>query len=351
MIDFASPWAFLLLLVIPLLVWRRRSSEPGAVRYSSLNNVAMAGMSWRQGMAWIPPFLRVVALVLLIVALARPQRGLEIVRDVSQGIAIEMVVDRSGSMGQEMLYDGVNLTRLDVVKRVFHDFVLGDGDELEGRPADLVGMISFARYPDTVCPLTLAHDALPNFLETVHLVTDRREDGTAIGDAIALAAARLQKAEEAYLQQADKAQDDYEIKSKIIILLTDGENTAGKRDPLAAADLAASWGIKVYTIGVGGLNSLQGVNSFLGRGRIAGYGIDEAKLKTIAEKSGGIYRMAKDAQSLREIYQEIDRLERTDVESIRYVDHKELFGLFALAALALVGTESMLNTTLLRRVP
>ena len=349
MMEFGSPWAFLLLLVIPLMLWRRRQSEPRAVRYSSLNNVAMAGMSWRQGIIWLPPFLRVAALVLLVIALARPQHGLEVIRDISQGIAIEMVVDRSGSMGQEMLYDGLSLTRLDVVKRVFHDFVLGDGHKLEGRPSDLVGMISFARYPDTVCPLTLAHDTLPRFLDTVQLVTDRQEDGTAIGDAIALAAARLQKAEEAYLKQTDAAQEDYEIKSKIIILLTDGENTAGKRDPVAAADLAASWGIKIYTIGVGGLNSLNAMNRFLGQ--IARHGIDEKKLKTIAEKSGGIYRLAKDARSLREIYREIDRLERTDIESIRYVDHKELFGLFALAALAMVGAEGLLNTTLLRRIP
>ncbi len=352
MIQFASPWAFLLLLSIPLLVWRQQRSEPGAVNFSSLHNAARAGRSWRQRLLWMPSFLRIAALILLVIALARPQRGQEIVRNVTQGIAIEMVVDRSGSMGQTMHYDGQSLTRLDVVKKVFHDFVMGDGATLEGRPNDLIGMISFARHPETACPLTLAHDAFPQFMKTVRLATRRSEDGTAIGDAIALAAARLQKAEEAYLQQAEASRDDYEIKSKVILLLTDGENTAGKRNPLAAADLAATWGIKIYTIGVGGLDSLSAVNSFLARIRTSqGVGVDEKMLKAIAEKTGGTYRLAKDAQSLREIYSEIDRLERTDVESVRYVDHKELFGLFALMALALVSTEGILGATLLRRAP
>jgi Ca-activated chloride channel family protein len=213
-------------------------------------------------------------------------------------------------------------------------------------------MITFARYPDTVCPLTLAHDALPRFLDTVQLVKYRAEDGTAIGDAIALAAARLKKAEDTYRQQAGEGTDSYEIKNKLIILLTDGENTAGERDPVQAAELAASWGIKVYTIGVGSADWFRNVNTLLGTMRVpSGSGVDEEVLKRIADRTGGIFRLATDADSLREIYREIDNLEKTEIESVRYVDYRELFGVFAIAALALVGTESVLCSTLLRRLP
>ena len=130
----------------------------------------------------------------LVIALARPQEGRERVRDTSRGVAMEMVVDRSGSMGAVMDFDGKRMTRLDVVKRVFREFAMGNGKTLKGRPNDLIGMITFARYPDTICPMTLAHDALTEFLKTVQRVKRRHEDGTALGDAISRAAARLMTA-------------------------------------------------------------------------------------------------------------------------------------------------------------
>jgi len=300
----------------------------------------------------VPWLLRLAALVLLIVCLARPQIGLERVRDVSKGVAIEMVADRSGSMGAEMEFGGERLTRLDVVKRVFEEFVSGNGKDLKGRPNDLVGMIAFARYPDTVCPLTLAHGALSRFLDSVKLVRRRNEDGTSIGDALALAAARLNTADETLARQRKEAKGDYTIKSKVIILLTDGQNNAGRRGPRESAKLAKSWGIKVYAIGIGGRESVRTVRTPLGEYKVPmGPGVDEDALREIADLTGGIYRLAEDAESLRAIYKEIDRLERTEIESLRFLDYREVFASFALGVLALLFVEIVLAGTVFRKIP
>ena len=249
---FESPWMFALVVVVALLVVYRLFRGKGAsLRFSSTAHVKGTGRSLRQRLLWAPLGLRTAALVLLIAAIARPQEGKEIVRDVSEGIAIEMVLDRSGSMQAEMEYEGERLNRLEVVKRVFEEFVTGKGRGPPGRPDDLIGMITFARYADTVCPLTLAHGALLRFIDSVKLVTQRNEDGTAIGDAVALGAARLVEAEETLKAQVGKQDDAYKIKSKVMILLTDGQNNAGKRSPLQAAETAKEWGIKIYAIGIG----------------------------------------------------------------------------------------------------
>ncbi len=182
--HFESPYAFLLLLLMPaVLLLRYRKS--GSIRFPSVGNAVKTGRSLRQKLTFVPALARMAALVLLTIALARPQIGLERIKDINKGIAIEMVVDRSGSMGAEMEYRGERMNRLEVVKRVFRDFVMGDGSDLGGRPNDLIGMIAFARYADTVCPLTLAHGALEPFLDSVKLVKRKSEDGTSIGDALA----------------------------------------------------------------------------------------------------------------------------------------------------------------------
>jgi len=352
---FGSPFYLLLLLLLPLIWWLRAvlAGTQAGLRFSSVSHAKHSGRSLRQRLGFLPMLLRLLALVTLVVALARPQKGLEQVREINQGVAIEMVLDRSSSMGEQMSMDGQRMNRLDVAKSVFEDFVLGNDDKLEGRPSDLVGMITFARYADTVAPLTLAHGAMPGFLDTVKLVgeREREEDGTAIGDALALAAARLKKAEDVLEQQAGPGEKEYEIKSKIIILLTDGAQTAGKRSPLQAAQLAAEWGIKVYAIGIGGESIRQQGNlfgAFMSAGRNQ---IDERTLRTIADETGGMYRRADDAEALVEIYREIDELERSEIESIRFVDYKELVVPLALLALGLLLLEVILNTTLFRRVP
>jgi Ca-activated chloride channel family protein len=301
----------------------------------------------------LPLFLRAAALILLVLALARPQMGREKVKDVTKGVAIQMVIDRSSSMSAEMEYRGMRRNRLEVVKKVFEEFLMGNGEELEGRPNDLVGMVSFARYADTMAPLTLGHGALLRFLDQVKIVTRRSEDGTAIGDALALAAARLRTAEEDLARYADESgEKEYEIKSKIIILLTDGQNNYGKRTPEQAAELAAEWGITVYTIGVGGDEGVSTVKTLFGNFKVpTGTRVDTRPLQRVAEMTGGIFRMAGDDESLREVYGEIDALEKSNIESVRYVDYKELFVPFALAALCLVLLELLLAATIFRRIP
>jgi Ca-activated chloride channel homolog len=351
--HFDSPWAFLLLLAIPALFWAgSRGRRTGGLRFSSVSQARRAGRSLRQRLGFVPGLLRMLALVCLVAALARPQKGLEQVREVSQGVAIEMVVDRSGSMAAEMEYEGERLNRLEVVKRVFQRFVLGDKRGLPGRPNDLIGMVAFARYADTVCPLTLSHGALPRFLDTVSLAQRRSEDGTAIGDAIALASARLKTAEETLRQQVPGKSANYTIKSKVIILLTDGENNAGKRQPLEAAKLAAQWGIKIYAIGVGGGESVATIRTPFGDYKVpTGSGIDAGALKAIAEAASGLYRQADDTRSLEKIYEEIDRLERSEIEAMRYVDYQEIFLPFALAGLLLLLADVGLQGTFFRKIP
>lgn len=354
---FDAPWFLLLLLAIPLLLWwkgRGRVGKRGAIRFSWTRNAAQAGRSLRQRLSFVPLLIRVLALVLLVVAIARPQKGMERVQETSEGIAIEMVVDRSSSMGAEMVFGGTRMNRLEVVKRVFESFVLGDGKSLGGRGNDLVGMISFARYAETICPLTLGHGALPKFLETVRLARERtEEDGTAIGDAIALAAARLKTAEETLAQQAPDRADNYQIQSKVMIVLTDGKQTAGKRDPVEAAKLAGEWDIKIYTIAVGGGESVVGQDTVFGRIFSLGRGndVDTQTLKAIAAETGGKFFAAENAQALAAIYQEIDELERTEIESMRFMDYKELFLPFALLAFLVLGIEIILNCTVFRKIP
>lgn len=343
--------ALIVLLIIVLFV-RSRVRTRASLRFSTTREAKKVSISWKQRLLQLPLWLRVAALVLIAVAIARPQEGRERVRDISKGVAIEMVVDRSGSMAAEMDYDGTRMTRLDVVKKVFEQFVSGDGKKLEGRPNDLIGMITFARFAETACPLTLGHGALSQFLESVQLVKRRDEDGTAIGDAIALAAARLKTAEETLAKQTEDQEKSFEIKSKIIILLTDGQNNAGKRDPLEAAELAKEWGIKIYTIGVGGDEGLVRQNNLFGNFLMRmGQGVDDRTLRAIAESTDAMYRTAQDAESLRAVYAEIDKMEKSEVESLRFLDYKEHYQPFVLCALILVFLEIALSNTVFRKIP
>lgn len=353
MVRFETPWALLaLLLPLVLWIWRWRGRwRRAALAFSSTGHARQAAaQSWRARLLWLPGGFRLLALLLLALALARPQAGREQIRDVSQGIAIEMILDRSGSMAQEMEYDGRDVNRLELAKGVFSRFVFGDGKKLRGRPTDLIGMVVFARYAETVCPLTLSHGTLRPYLDTIQLVTTRNEDGTAIGDALALGAARLHTAEETLQRQLGKGQKDYTIKSKVIILLTDGENNFGRPIEDGAA-LAATWGIKVYAIGIGG--DYQVVRTPLGDYKMPtrAAAMDTRPLEALAQKTGGLFRMANDAESLLAVYREIDELERSDVESISFVDYRELFTPLVLAALLLLLLEMGLTCTWLRRIP
>ncbi len=348
---FANPWVFTALLILPVLFyWVMRGKRPAALGFSSLTLLPQ-NRGLRSRLAAVPLLLRLAALILIIIAIARPQAGMEKVQEINKGIAIEMVVDRSGSMGQSMAFDGNDLSRLAVVKKVFGEFVNGNGI-LPGRPNDLIGLITFARYADTICPLTLAHAPLNSFLDKIKLVPPKSpENRTAIGDAIALAAARLKTAEQTMASQTKGRADKYEIKSKIIILLTDGGNNAGKRLPAEAADLAKKWGIKIYAIGVGGDDVVK-IKTLFGTQMVrTGNGVDRKSLTDLAETTGGLFRMAEDGKSLRSIYKEIDKLEKSEVTSLRFLDYKEYFFYFTLTAFILLALEMVLRCTIFRRIP
>lgn len=362
MMRFATPIAFFLLIIVvaALLVqarWRRRPAQ----LMSSVELMRGGKPSLRQRLLWIPPLLRVLCLGLLVVAIARPQDGFGIVRTSADAVAIEIVVDRSSSMEEPMAFEGRRASRFTVVKQLIREFVLGDGDSLEGRPYDPIGLVTFARFAETVCPLTRAHDALAGLMEQTEMVRFRAEDGTAIGDAIALAAARLRTAEEDLLAQynnatldedaeGDEAAPEATIKSKIIILLTDGRSNAGDLTPADAAELAAEWGVKIYAIGIGNSpNTAQGLPG--GMRFSMRSGVDEGMLRQIADITGGRAWVAESAETLRAVYEEIDALEKTEVHSIEYTNFDERFTPLAALALALLGAEALLTSTLLRRSP
>ena len=351
--HFDSPMAFLLLLILPVLIYINFfRTRRGSIRFSSVRNAAKATKSFRQKLIRLPDIMRIVALLLLITALARPQKGREQIREVSKGVAIEMVVDRSSSMGAELEYKSKRLNRLEVVKRVFEEFVMGGKDDLNGRPNDLIGMIVFAKYPDTICPLTLAHGALPAFLKNVNLVKrGGQEDGTAIGDALALAAARLKKAEDTLREDKEKS-GKYKIKSKVIVLLSDGENNFGKRTPLQAAELAKEWGIKVYAIAIAGGESVTSIQTPFGTYKVPSrQRVDTSTLKAIADKTGGFFREADNSEALIDIYKEIDSMEKSEIESIRFVDYRESFLWLAVSGFILIICEAILRNTVFRRIP
>ena len=244
-----SPWALILLIILPAMAYLMlRRKGTAAVRFPSLVDMKNCLLSWRIRFRPILMFARLLCVALLIVALARPRKGTVLSEISTEGVAIEAVVDHSGSMQTEMDYYGDKLNRLEVVKKVLSDFIEGNKKDLKGRSSDLIGLISFARYADTLCPLVHSHNVLIEFLKKTEIVKIRSEDGTAIGDAIALGAARLKKAEEEIRQRkqqlissGEKISDDkesgFKIKSKVMILLTDGINNAGQYDPIQAAEL------------------------------------------------------------------------------------------------------------------
>jgi Ca-activated chloride channel family protein len=360
-----SPWALLLLLVLPfmgyLLLRKRRAA---AVRFPSLVDMKGCPVSWRLRFRPVLTAARLVCLALLMISLARPRKGTVLSEISTEGVAIEVLVDRSGSMQTEMDYEGENLNRLEVVKKVFSDFITGDKQGLGGRGSDLIGLITFARYADTMCPLVHSHDVLVEFLERAEIVRLRSEDGTAIGDALALAAARLKKAEEEIEQRKARLglggekptdsseQSGFKIKSKVIVLLTDGRNNMGEYDPVQAAELAKEWAIKIYTIGIGSAQGYTTIQTMMGPFKMPTHQeLDERLLKAIAERTGGFYGRAGNAEALREIVEKIDSLEKTKVKSIQYTQYAEHFGPWTLAALLVLALEMLAGCTVFRKIP
>ncbi len=347
--QFAWPWVLTLLLLVPLALWHPWRKQRGGILYTQTDLLAGSGRSWRTRLGFVPTLLRAVVLALMIVALARPQAVVGHIRTNTEGVAIEIVVDRSSSMEQPMQFGDEMLTRLEVVKRVARDFILGDENALPplpGRQGDMIGLIAFAGYPDTICPLVRGHKALANLLEQVETAQFRGEDGTAIGDALMLAAARLKNAEAELKRSMDKdgPAPDFTIKSKVLILLTDGQDN-GETDPIDAARLAASWGVRIYTIGISDGGQPSGAFPSI----FARQGVDRELLGRIAAITDGQYFPANDAQTLRSVYERIDEMETTRIETREFTDYRELFGPWAAWALIALSLEIVLRTLVLRR--
>jgi Ca-activated chloride channel homolog len=249
-----------------------------------------------------------------------------------------MAVDVSGSMrALDLSEKNQELTRLDAVKRVFEQFVLG-GKKLGGRPDDAIGLVAFARYADTRSPLTLDHGNLVTAARQLDFAA-QDEDGTAIGAGLELAVQRLA---------------EYKARSKIVVLLTDGESNVHDIDEDTAIDDASKAGVKVYTIGAG-TNGVAPIAIDRGDGRKQlmqmTVSIDETTLRKIADKTGGQYFRATDSASLRRIYQQIDKLERTTIEENRFLEYHQYYGVFVVTALLLLGAALALRATFLRRLP
>ncbi|MCZ7647725.1 MAG: VWA domain-containing protein [Planctomycetota bacterium] len=354
--SFRSPELLALAPAAGLAVWyaSRRAAQPAAV-FSSVADVRGLPVTLAQRARRAQPWLRAAALGFLVVALARPQQGIVETQVHAEGIAIEAALDTSGSMeALDFQLGGAEASRMEAVKRVFIEFVEGDAEAgLSGRPDDLIGLVSFGGYADSRCPLTLDHGALLEVvksLDTPKPIQDRRgnvlneaftreEALTAIGDALALSLARLK---------------DVQAKSKVIVLLSDGVNNAGVADPLESAKAAKALGIKVYTIGVGRTGEAKMLfKDRFGRTvpQMVNVELDEKLLKAIAEETAGRYYNAKDTDSLRKVYAEIDRLEKTETERRIYTDYHERFVLPLLVGVALLCFDRILSATRLRTLP
>jgi Ca-activated chloride channel family protein len=323
--SFMRPWLLLLLLMLPFWWWRRRRIAPGA-QYSNIGlAAAVARPTW-----WVrlPVWLRSLALGAWIVAAAGPRVGGDRVELKKEGIAIVITIDISSSMLAE---DFAPSNRLEVAKRQAIAFV-------RGRQADRIGLVAFAGEALTQVPVTLDYAVVEQAILEMRIGS--LEDGTAIGSGLATAVNRLRRAPD---------------KSKVVMLLTDGENNKGLIDPRTAAAAAAAYGIKVYTIGVGteGEAPIPTGRSLGGgfRYEVLPVKIDEALLTEIADRTGGRYVRAKDSEALSRIFSEIDRLEKTPVSVTRYTQFDEATQPFILLGLLALGLELLLNATLVVRVP
>jgi Ca-activated chloride channel family protein len=333
------------LLLIPLLLWLVR----GRLRRTSLL-VSSLGLwsdvdAGRARYLWIPVFLRRMTLVLLLLALARPQAGSTYSMNVSEGIAIQLLVDVSSSMDMNVRdLDGQSRSRMEVAKEMVKKFIAGDGNTLQGRSEDLLGLITFARYADTRSPLTFGHDALLQIVSSLEVQERPNEDGTAYGDALALAAARLQNIEALQFGQVSESADA--IESRVIILLTDGENNSGAHLPLEAAGLAKAWGCRIYCISLG-----DTAGEYSSKVQIDKLTAAEQTLKHISDETGGIFRQATDYESLLSVYEEIDRLERSDIATRSYDRVAEWLWLPLGVALLSLLIALILEASVLRVVP
>ncbi|MDR8390152.1 VWA domain-containing protein [Aliifodinibius sp. S!AR15-10] len=313
--SWANPEWFWLLALIPILIalqiWRRYKRRQPSVTFSDVSGLKDLPGNWRRYGVWAAPALQWFAFALIVMAMARPQLQNTTVERNAEGIDIVMALDISTSMKAEDLKPN----RFEAARNVAIDFI-------DKRLSDRIGLVAFARKSFTVVPPTLDYELLKRLLNDVQMGIV--EDGTAIGMGIATAVNRLKESE---------------AESKVVILLTDGQNNSGEIDPVTAADLAVSYGIKIYTIGAG----TRGTAPYPVQDPVFGtryqnvkVDIDEEMLTRIANMTDGEYFRATNTERLQEIYERIDELEKTEIEEIIYTDYQDLYLRFLIPAFCLL---------------
>ena len=328
MFRFEDPWVLILLVVVPLTYWFRGRGErrTGALRFSALDTVCQTGAGVLTWLPRVPAVLGAVGVISVIVALARPQTGITSETVLTEGVDIIMAMDVSSSM----LAEDLEPNRLTASKVVAANFVAG-------RRNDRIGLVAFAGAAFTQAPLTLDYSVVQSLMG--ELEVGIIEDGTAVGMGLATAVKRLQASD---------------AESKVIILLTDGRSNRGEVGPVTAARMAQALGVRVYTIGVGtrGTAPVPVADPLLGtRMATMRVDIDEPTLQEIAELTGGQYFRATDNESLAAIYEEIDGLERTEIEVENFTQYAERFPAVLALGLFLLLMEVGLSQTVLRKLP
>lgn len=326
--GFAYPWVLWALLLIPVLAavyWRRRKGMVAEMTFSSLQPFDQTPRSLRERLHDAPVALRLFALALFIVALARPQSVSSKENVSTEGIDIVLLLDISGSM----LAEDFTPNRIQAAKQVADEFI-------DGRTNDRIGLVIFSAQSFTQCPLTTDYPVLKSLLKEVK--NGMIEDGTAIGLALANGVNRLK---------------DSQAKSRVMILLTDGVNNRGEIDPLTAAKIAATFGIRVYTVGVGAQGDAPyPIETPFGiQHRMIPADLDEKTLSAVADMTGGKYFRATDNRKLKAIYKEIDQMERSKIEVTAYKRYSELFYGWLGGGLLILLLEVGLGATVLRKIP
>jgi Ca-activated chloride channel family protein len=328
-IRFANPEYLILFVPLALLAYwffKKQRGKGGAIRFSHLGYLKdVTPRTGPQARIFLSAF-RFLAITLLVLAFARPQSGVKGEEVLTEGIDIVLAMDVSSTM----LAEDIKPNRVDATRDVAKEFI-------RNRKNDRIGLVVFAGEAYTQCPLTLDYGILMGFLDQIHV--GMIEDGTAIGMGLSTAVNRLRSSE---------------AKSKVILLLTDGQNNRGEIDPITAAQMAQAFDIRVYTIGAGtrGIALYPVEDPFFGkRYQPMQVNIDEETLQRIARQTGGKYFRATDRRSLESVYREIDKLEKTEIKVKEYTRYSELFPYLVFAALALILAEVGLANTRFRKIP
>jgi len=331
-------WLLLLLPAVALFAFSLLRRTP--VRLSPMSRMKNAGRTWRIRLWWLPETLTLAIFTVLVFLIAGPQRPLDPGKDTAQGLSIVIAFDRSSSMSAIIPYGGDKIRRIDGVKQVTRDF-------LARRENDQFALVSFARYPETNMPLTANKSILIDFLGLIDVPTNQDEDGTAIGDALILAAAHLAPAETSGVSTPDPT--GTKKSPGVIILLTDGQNNRGEKTPSDAADIAARAGATVYTIGLGGDGYVMQDTAFGPQPVGVPVTIDEDTLQAIAGKTGGKYYRANGVGDLAGFYEDIARRETAKYERLAEQKTELNLGAGLWALLALLFASVLTRYFLLRR--